>query len=120
MVKDTENQQAIKWVFHGGTRQFVCKHVLSFLPDRCSKIKNPEVDWVSVEVREKGLHLFGSDWVGELQFYAHQFKDGKVHQDWFALTKLPFKKHSREARGYIHLAFQLLNSKSDFSVNFLN
>jgi hypothetical protein len=75
-------------------------------------LKNPEVDWVSIEVREKGSHLFMSDWIGELQFYGHQFKDGEVHHDWFALSNL-HSNRDRDARGYLNLAFQLVNSKGD-------
>jgi hypothetical protein len=37
--------------------------VLRFL----SKIKNLEFDWISVELREKGMHLLSSDWIGEVQ-----------------------------------------------------
>lgn len=40
-------------------------------------MKNLEYDWILVEVREKGSHLFGSNWIGELELQIKQFSDGK-------------------------------------------
>lgn len=75
------------------------------------KITQPDLDWVAVEVREKGLHLLGSDWIGEVQLRVKDFMDGKVHENWYKLGKGAWKNHSRQPRGYIHLSIHLLPNK---------
>jgi len=79
----------------------------------CLTVKHLEYDYITVELREKGYHLITSDWIGELQFSVKDFKDGQVHQNWYQLQTASVKKHTRQPRGYIHLAFQLLRSKSE-------
>jgi hypothetical protein len=58
-----------------------------------------------LQARDKGLHVFGSDWVGEIEINVMEYSDGNVHQKWLKLGK-GYKHHSRAPRGYIHLAFQ--------------
>jgi len=77
------------------------------------KVTNVDYDWIAVELREKGYHILNSDWIGELQFKVREFQDGAVHQDWYQLQKSAVKRHSKPPRGFIHLAFQLLTSKSE-------
>jgi len=74
-----------------------------------SDIKN---DWLAVEVREKGYHLLGSDWIGEVKIRIKDYADGKVHQKWFKLGGGAWKSHTRKPRGAIHLAFQLASNKN--------
>jgi len=77
------------------------------------KIKSVEIDWVAVELREKGLHLMSSDWIGEVCLKVKEYKDGFVHEDWFKLGKGSWKMHTRQPRGYLHLAIQLKDNKYD-------
>jgi len=74
---------------------------------------NVHTDWISVEVREKGFHLIGSDWLGEVQVKVKDYADGRVHQQWFKLGGGLWKNHTRKPKGCIHLSFQLMNNKYD-------
>lgn len=64
-----------------------------------------------VQIRDKSIHVFGSDWLGEITLDLKDFIDGKVHQMWYQLGK-GRKSHSRAPRGYIHLAFQYYDGDS--------
>jgi len=75
------------------------------------RVKNLEYDWILVEVREKGSHLFGSNWIGELELQIKQFSDGKIHENWFQLGKGSSKEHYPNPRGYLRLSFHLVHSK---------
>jgi nucleotide-binding universal stress UspA family protein len=75
------------------------------------KIRDVETDWFSVEIREQsGL---SSTWLGETQLRVRDFKDGKMHDDWYQLGKGAWKRHRREARGHVHLHIQLMDNKYD-------
>eukprot|EP01114_Cavostelium_apophysatum_P001881 TRINITY_DN11653_c0_g1_i2.p1 TRINITY_DN11653_c0_g1~~TRINITY_DN11653_c0_g1_i2.p1 ORF type:complete len:392 (+),score=93.13 TRINITY_DN11653_c0_g1_i2:123-1298(+) len=77
-------------------------------------VKDPDTDWFAVEVRDKSLHLIGSDWIGEVQLQVKTFKDGAVHDNWYALTKCDLKdSHGRDTPARIHLAVQVLNNQVD-------
>jgi len=57
------------------------------------------------QARDKSIHVFGSDWLGELRINLEEFCDGQVHQKWFKLGN-GRRHHNRVPRGYIHLAFE--------------
>lgn len=77
------------------------------------KVKNLQDDWVALEVRDKGAHSLFSTWIGELQLRVRDFKDGKVHIQWYKLGKGNWKNHSGSPRGFVQLELQLLKSKLD-------
>jgi len=60
-----------------------------------------------VQARDKSIHVFGSDWLGEVKIDldSEDLLDERVHQMWFKFGR-GRKAHSRSPRGYIHLAFQ--------------
>jgi len=61
------------------------------------------------QARDKSIHVFGSDWLGEVQIKLRDYMDGNVHQIWFKLGK-GHKQHGRSPRGYVHLAFHYFDS----------
>jgi len=73
--------------------------------------KDIQRDWIAVEVREKGFHVFSSDWLGEVQIRVKDYSDGRVHQKWFRLGRGAWKTHTRRPKGSIYLAFQLMDNK---------
>jgi len=77
------------------------------------RIKNIEADYVAIEVREKGMHVIGSDWIGEVALKVRDFKDGEVKENWYKLdnTYASMKVHRRKPRGYIHLMIELKHNK---------
>ncbi|PRP77967.1 hypothetical protein PROFUN_14071 [Planoprotostelium fungivorum] len=73
------------------------------------RVKDNEADYVTIELRQKGEHLVMSDWIGEVLLRARNFRDGNVHENWFPLGEGTIKRHTRLARGYIHLMVHLVN-----------
>jgi len=67
------------------------------------RVKDAETDWVTIECREKADHLVMSDWIGEVLLRARNYRDGFVHENWFSLGEGTVKRHSRLAKGFIHL-----------------
>jgi hypothetical protein len=45
-----------------------------------SVIKEKEKDEVTLQVRDKAYHIFGSTWLGELHLKVKDFADGHVHE----------------------------------------
>lgn len=60
-----------------------------------------------VQARDKSIHVFRSDWIGEVSVELKDMCDGLVHQKWFKFGK-GVRTHNRAPRGYVHLAFQYM------------
>jgi len=60
-----------------------------------------------VQARDKSIHVFGSDWLGETSIDIKTFCDGDVHQMWYQFGK-GRRIHSRPPRGFVHLAFHYI------------
>jgi len=65
-----------------------------------------------VQARDKSIHVFGSDWLGEIKVYLKDIADGQVHQMWLKFGP-GTKRHSRTPRGYVHIAFQYFDETND-------
>lgn len=76
------------------------------------KVKDIEHDWVAVEVRDKAWHMIQSDWIGEIQLKVNTFQDGVIHDNWYRLGK-GSHHYSRDPRGFVHLAIQMLPNKTE-------
>jgi len=70
-------------------------------------INRGEHQQLYLQARDKSIHVFGSDWLGEvkLDLDTENLLDGRVHQMWQKLGRGK-KPHSRSPRGYIQVAFQ--------------
>jgi len=75
------------------------------------KVKDLETDWFAVELRDKHFHTFSSDWIGEVQLKVNAFTDGEIHEAWYKLSKGNWKYSSKQPKGHIHLAIQMMNTK---------
>jgi len=62
---------------------------------------------LTIQARDKSIHVFGSDWIGETTVDIKELCDGYVHQKWIKLGKGE-KFHNRPPRGFVHLAFQYI------------
>jgi len=69
------------------------------------------MDFLSIEVRHRNIPWINSEWIGEIQLNAKDFRDGSVHENWYRLGKGSWKFHRREPRGFIHLEIQLMDNK---------
>jgi len=76
---------------------------------------NSADQYMLVQARDKSIHVFGSDWLGETKIYTTDFYDGKVHQKWFKLGR-GRNYHSRIGKGYVHLAFHYFENSSDVNI----
>lgn len=68
--------------------------------------------YIIAQARDKSIHIFGSDWIGEVRIPLKGMLDGSVHQKWFKLGK-GRKSHPKQPRGYVHLAFQYAEDNAD-------
>jgi len=70
---------------------------------------NQDDQYLLVQARDKSIHVFGSDWIGESKINLKDFYDGRVHQKWIKLGK-GRKYHRRGPKGYIHIAFHYFDN----------
>jgi len=77
------------------------------------KIRDIDIDWMQIQLRDKHLKLIGSTWMGEIQLQLKDLKDGSVHDAWYPMGRSLWKVHTRNPRGYVHLVMRVTNSKFD-------
>eukprot|EP01114_Cavostelium_apophysatum_P021610 TRINITY_DN7593_c0_g1_i1.p1 TRINITY_DN7593_c0_g1~~TRINITY_DN7593_c0_g1_i1.p1 ORF type:complete len:312 (+),score=66.39 TRINITY_DN7593_c0_g1_i1:135-1070(+) len=76
------------------------------------KVFKESTQQIIIQARDKSIHVFGSDWLGEVTVELKDLLDGNAHQKWYKLGK-GHRNHSRAPRGYIHLALQYIDEDGE-------